>query len=241
MTAFTAALALYHNVKLPLPWQGNKTKIPLLIYGGSSAIGAFAIKLAARSNIHPLIVVAGRGRDFVEPLLDRSQGDTIVDYRASEAGIVSGIQGAVEAANAGPILHAFDATSNQSSLAVIAKAADPKAHVAVVVPWEDYTVLPQTMEISLTWVSVLHTGQLRLDLVGLPIPKGVNHIPEGDGLDFGLVFSRLVSKGLADGWLTPHPAEVIAGGLKGIETGLANLQAGKASAVKYIYDVTATA
>lgn len=49
---------------------------------------------------------------------------------------------------------------------------------------------------------------------------------------FGYVFTRLFTRGLEQGWFTGHPYEVVPGGLKGVETGLANLKAGKASAVK---------
>jgi NADPH:quinone reductase-like Zn-dependent oxidoreductase len=51
----TAAIALYQQHKLPLPWLPAKEKIPLIVYGGSSAVGAFAIKLAKLSKISPII------------------------------------------------------------------------------------------------------------------------------------------------------------------------------------------
>jgi NADPH2:quinone reductase len=106
-------VALYHNLKLPLPWQGSTTRKPLIVFGGSSAIGAFALKFARRSNSRPLIVVAGQSRDFVEALVDRSQGDTIIDHREGEDAVVSNIRTALDSAGAGPALHAFDAVSKR--------------------------------------------------------------------------------------------------------------------------------
>ncbi len=51
----TAAIALYQQHKLPLPWLPAKENIPLVVYGGSTAVGAFAIKLAKLSKISPII------------------------------------------------------------------------------------------------------------------------------------------------------------------------------------------
>jgi NADPH2:quinone reductase len=205
------------------------------VYGGSSAIGAFALKFARRSNIHPLIVVAGKSRDFVEALIDRSQGDTIVDYRDGEDAIVRNIKLALDSAGAGPAFHAFDAISENGSFMTLAKVLDPKAHITLVVPWTDYSSLPASLTKSFTWTGVVSTGPLQLDTL-----KGINFLAEGDGEELGLVFSRLFTRGLQEGWLSGHPHEIIPGGLQGIERGFADLKAGKASAVKYIYKIQDT-
>ncbi|KAH8799140.1 chaperonin 10-like protein [Xylogone sp. PMI_703] len=237
LAALTAAVALYHNLKLPRPWEGSKTKLPLIIYGGSTALGAFAIKLARRSNIHPLIVIAGKSRDFVEPLIDRSQGDTIIDYRDGEDTVVRSIETALNSAGIESVSNALDAISEPSSVSTLARVLDKKGHMVVVVPFTDYLGLPGTLKVSLAWLPIVHTGLLNLEAAGLHIPKGVNHIPEGDGREIGLAFTSLIAKGLVEGWFSGHPTEVVPGGLGGIETGLAYLKAGKVNAVKYIYRV----
>ena len=58
--------------------------------------------------------------------------------------------------------------------------------------------------------------------------------------EFAYVFSRLFSKGLQDGWFTPHPYEVVLGSLNGVGEGLSTLMNGKASAVKYVYRIADT-
>lgn len=83
LAAMTAAVGLFVRMNLPQPFVPASKPLPLLIYGAASAVGAFAIKLASRSNIHPLICVAGKGAAFVESLIDRSKGDVIVSYYAS--------------------------------------------------------------------------------------------------------------------------------------------------------------
>jgi NADPH2:quinone reductase len=225
-------VALYHNLELPLPWQGSTSRQPLIIYGGSSAIGAFAIKFARRSNIHPLVVVAGKSRGFVEKLIDRSQGDTIVDYREGEDAVVRNIRSVLDSAGAGPVLHAFDAVSENGSFMTLARVLDPKAHITLVVPWTDYSSLPESLTKSFTWTGVVSTGPLQLNTL-----KGINYLAQGDGEELGFVFSRLFTRGLQEGWLSGHPFEIVPGGLHGVEKGLANLKAGKANAVKYIYRI----
>jgi len=54
--ALTAAVALYVDMRLPAPYdlgksREEKKKIPILIYGVSSAVGAFAAKLARLSGL----------------------------------------------------------------------------------------------------------------------------------------------------------------------------------------------
>lgn len=75
---------------LQAPWSpsalGARGNPP--VYGGSGAVGSFAIKLAARSNIHQIIVVAGRGEKYVASLLDGSKDDATVDYRKGDEAVV---------------------------------------------------------------------------------------------------------------------------------------------------------
>jgi NADPH2:quinone reductase len=58
--ALTAAVALYVDMKLPEPYNigkkgaSEKKKVPILIYGVSSAVGAFAAKLARLSGLGPM-------------------------------------------------------------------------------------------------------------------------------------------------------------------------------------------
>ena len=92
----TSALGLYYNLRLPCPWTPADTPTPLTVYGGFSAVGGYAIKLAKLSNIHPIIAVADAGTPFVEDLIDRSKGDSIVDYRKGDRAVTEGIKDAVK-------------------------------------------------------------------------------------------------------------------------------------------------
>lgn len=65
----TAAIGLYLRLGLPEPWRPATQDLPLVVYGAASAVGSYVIQLAQRSNIHPLICVAGKSRAHVEGLI----------------------------------------------------------------------------------------------------------------------------------------------------------------------------
>lgn len=223
----TAALGLYQRLRLPLPFQPATSDIPLVVYGGSSAVGAFAIKLATQSNIHPIIAVAGKSAPFVEKLIDRSKGDTIVDYREGDEGVVEGIK---KALGGKKLLHAFDATSEGNTSLNISKALSQGGAITTVLP----NVKAEGVEPVQTNVGSVHKPEAS--------PTGNGSVKDraiGDP-EFGAIFFHLFTRGLAHGWFTPHPYEVIPGGLGGVEQALHNLENGKASAVKYVMRIADT-
>jgi NADPH2:quinone reductase len=189
--------------------------------------GAYAIKLAQASNIHPIIAVAGRGQPFVEKLIDRSKGDTIVDYRNGDDAVVSGIKDALKKAGASEVKYAFDAVSEKGSYQNICQVlAKQGSKITLVLPGREYKEIPENIEQSITSVGAVHMG---------PGEKKQKAGIKTGGKEFGYVFFRLFSRGLQEGWFSPHPYEVIPGGLDGVEKGLSNLKGGVNSATKYVF------
>lgn len=219
----TAALGLFQKLNLPLPWNPTSEPLPLVIYGGASAVGAFAIKFATLSNIHPLIVVAGKGASFVEGLIDRSKGDTIVDYREGDNAVRSKIK--VAAGNK-PIHHAYDAVSEHGSYLNISAALTAPATITTVLPPKEDDEIPAGIKIDRTMVGSVHMD-----------PAAGKKLEDRE---FGAAFFPFIGRGLAQGWFSGHPFEVRPGGLNGIEGALRDLEAGKASAVKYVVRIAET-
>ncbi|KAI0203487.1 GroES-like protein [Astrocystis sublimbata] len=219
LAAMTAALGLYQRLRLPQPWAPATSPTPLVIYGAASAVGAYAVQLAVKSKIHPLICVAGASAAHVESLIDRSQGDVIVDYRTGDDAVVSALQKAV-AASGKPLLHAFDAVSEKGSFQNLAQvlASEGGAKLTLVLPGNDYSGLPPSIEWSTTNVGAVHK----------------------DDKDFGYVYFRYLARGLQEGWFKPQPQVVVPGGLGGIQTALEDLRDGKANAVKYVFRIAET-
>lgn len=215
LTAGTAAAGLFESaggLGLPLPIQPATEPLPLVIYGASGSVGTFAVQLAKKANIHPIICIAGGGGSTVEPLLDRSKGDTIIDYRKGDAEVVKGIKSAL---NGLPLKHGLDTVAHKSSTANIAEAMDG-GKIARTLPAE----------------GEVHKGIEQFQL-------SVSSV-HGEQKDFGFAMYQLFGRGLQDGWIQARPYEVVPDGLGGVEKALQNLKAGKASAIKYVFRIAET-
>lgn len=220
----TAALGLYQRLNLPLPWNPTSEPLPLVVYGGATAVGGFALKFSKLSNIHPLIVVAGKGSAFVEALIERSKGDTVIDYREGDDAVRSKIKAA---AGGRPIHHAYDAISEKGSYQNLAAAMTAPGKITTVLPLKEGDELPEGITDDRTMVGTVHSNAT-----------------EGKTIhdrEFGAAFFSLIGRGLTQGWFSGHPYEVRPGGLNGVEGALKDLEAGKASAVKYVMRIAETA
>ncbi|UPK93294.1 hypothetical protein LCI18_004229 [Fusarium solani-melongenae] len=218
LAALTAVAGPYRNDRLglPQPWTPAEKSIPLVIYGGGTAVGSFAIQLATRSNIHPLICVAGKSQEHVESLIERSKGDTIVDYRGDNDAVVEGIKAALGSST---LLHAFDAVAEAPSYVNLARVlATGDGRITLVQDIEDLGDLVDRFKTSQTKVASVHQ----------------------DAKDMALVYTRYFSRGLQEGWFRSHPHQVVPGGLGGLQKALENLKAGRASATKFVVRIAET-
>lgn len=216
LAALTAAVGLFRHLALPQPWGSPTTKpTPLVIYGAASAVGIYAVQLASRAGIHPLICVAGNSQDHVKSFLDESKGDTVIDYRAGDDAVVKGIK---EAAKGVELLYAYDAVSEKGSDVNLTKALSPGAVFTTVLPTKSEENQPEGIAVKRTMVGSVHA----------------------EDNDLGFVYMRYFAKGLKEGWFKGQRQEVVPGGLGGIQTGLEKLKAGKANAVKYVFRIEDT-
>lgn len=230
LAGMTAAIGLYQRLGLPVPWRPAQSRLPLVIYGAASAVGAFAVKLASLSNIHPLICVAGKGSTFVETLIDRTKGDTILDYRNGNDALVTALCEGLGADK--KLEYAFDAVADHGSYQNLGKVLDPYiGKITVVLPRKKYEGIPDNVELTFTQVGKVHSSSYP----GLKGEKPLLGTLNDE--DFGAVMYKLFARGLSQGWFNGHPYEVVPGGLEGIEGALRNLKAGKASAVKYVFRI----
>jgi NADPH:quinone reductase-like Zn-dependent oxidoreductase len=219
LASLTAAVGLYSHTRLglPHPWTPASDPIPLIVYGAASAVGAYAIHLAKRSNIHPIICVAGNSADFVETLIDRSKGDSVVDYRKGDDAVVEGLK---KALNGRPAYHAFDAVSEKGSHTNLVKVLEPKGSKITFVLPVDKKDIPDGIQPSQTMVGDVHKDEA--------------------GKELGYVMTRYIARGLQQGWFKPQKQVVVPGGLNGVQGALDNLHAGKANAVKYVFRIDET-
>lgn len=216
----TAALALYQGLRLPLPTTPGEKDIPIVIYGGASAVGAYALQLAKLSGLGPIITVAGSGIDFVQSL---GAATHVVDYRSGdvEAEILTALGGRKLAV-------AFDAICAHGSYEHLSRAlvaSSGGGHINVVDPPEDAGwAWPEGVTMSRTFVASAY-GEVHAHISA--------EQAAADG-EFAHMFYRYLSRLLAEGALKPHPVEVLPGGLEGIVEGARALRDGRVSAKKLV-------
>lgn len=225
LAAMTAALGLYQRLGLPEPWQRNSVigkpfaSEPLVIWGAGSAVGSYALQLAARSNIHPLICIAGKSVDHVKKFIDPSKGDVIIDYRPGNDNVISEIKTHLGAEK--KVRYAFDAVSDHGSYQSLSQILDiNEGRITLVLPGKEYPEIPSTITKTITSVGSVHKDE--------------------EDKEFAYVFFRFFSRGLKEGWFKGQPTETVPGGLGGIQKALTDLKEGRASAVKYVFKIEET-
>ncbi|MCJ1314005.1 hypothetical protein MMC25_007685 [Agyrium rufum] len=240
LVALTAALSLYTRQRLPPPWAPRSSAAPpnpLIIYGASSALGCYAIKLAKLSNIGPIIAICGESRSYVESLLEIWKGDCIIDYRH---GVEATKQAVREALGNSQAYHALDAISAHGTWVPLTQILDPRggAQVSVVSGAYKYDEeeIPSGVEIIYTYVGTVHEGRYRPCMPRKPS----NHEEVASDKDFAYIMLRYISRLLAQRQFEGHPYEVVPGGLAGVEVGLKKLKDGQAKGKKFVYRIANT-
>lgn len=233
LAAYTSVCALFQELEFPEPWSplakaaGKKgTKSPLIIYGASTATGAFAIKLAAAANIHPIIAVGSKRSEFIKPFLDESKGDALVDYTAypKEEELIKAIQEAVKKGGApdGRCWKAYDTVSEDDTIRLVTKVIAGPPDAAGRRPKLTNVLLKTEVEGSDPSVDIVYA------MVGQ-----VHYEDENDKL-IGVTWGAAFSRGLREGWLTNHPYTVGTNGLESLSEGLKGLKDGKIRAQKFL-------
>jgi NADPH2:quinone reductase len=184
LVTLTAVISLFRRQSLPAPWSPlplSNTSTPLVIYGASSALGCFTIKLASLAHIHPTIAVCGLSKDYVRTLLDDSKGDKIVDYRQGVDAWKEEVQRHLVGQR--PPMNALDAISANGTWIPLAQvlanslrnSVDPPTSpkLSVVSGAAHYTDagIPDNIDIIHTYVGTAHYGAYKTYMPKQPSDK----------------------------------------------------------------------
>ncbi|EAU30136.1 predicted protein [Aspergillus terreus NIH2624] len=221
LAALTAAVSLYAHHRFPPPWAPAMEPIPFIVYGASTAVGSFAIKLACNSNIHPIIAIAGQGSHYVQSLLDRSKGDIVIDHREGVETMAQKIRGGLKQGGHSNAQHALDAVIIRQSADILRQFIAPGGKI-------DF-LLPNDLDVSPAKKFITIVGSVQ------------KHPEFENNEELGFIFSRYFTRALSMGSFSGHPFQVRPRGLEGVEEALRDLKAGKASATKYIFRIADTA
>ncbi|KAK5129848.1 hypothetical protein LTR08_002756 [Meristemomyces frigidus] len=191
-------------------------KLPVATsFEASSALGCFVIKLAKASNIHPIIAICGGTTQHVSSLLDRAQGDSIVDYRQGTEAMKESVSKILRDLKAA---HALDCISAKGTWVPLAQMLELGGQVSVVSGANAYDEpeIPRNVAIKYTYVGAAHSGGYKPSMPKQPSDKAL----VGSAPEFAFVFFRYIARMLAQGKFEGHPYEVVPGGLNGVKVGL---------------------
>ncbi|EJT98739.1 NADP-binding protein [Dacryopinax primogenitus] len=199
---WTAALGLFISLQIPLPLSPSGKVSPtvkdetLLVWGGSSSVGALAIQLGVIAGFRVITTASPRNFEYVKSLGAKA----VLDYHNTD--IISQIKGL-----APNLRYAFDAITEHGSIeAVLSSLSHPAAEVVIVLDF-DGTLPPgvkthkvfaggiyypgnesQITALIPLWDAVMSQGKIKPNPIKL-MPDGLNSIEEG----FDLMRQRKVS------------------------------------------------
>ncbi|KAJ8104390.1 chaperonin 10-like protein [Lipomyces tetrasporus] len=216
----TVGQGLYQALKLPLPSAPSKEKIPILIYGGSSASGVLGIQFATLSGYAPITTCSPHNFAMLKSL----GAAAVFDYKDPDS--VAKIR---EFAN-NNLKFAWDTISSESSAKFCADALSSTggkyaALLDIRAPRDDidscWTIAYTIFGEQFTWP-----------------PASIPAVAED--YEFGKKWGDVVSKLLLDSKIKAHKQRVGKDGLKGVLEGLQLLRENKVSGEKLVYRVGET-
>ncbi|TNY21205.1 chaperonin 10-like protein [Rhodotorula diobovata] len=212
----TAAIGLFKRLKLPEPGEEGDRDGAVLVYGGATTVGVYALQLLKKAGFH-VVAVAGASQDVAKAY----GADEVIDYRGkSEDDLAS----AIAASHGGKgVTHVFDAVtehgSTQACLGALVKSGHGGRYTYVLpVELEEFGFLP---------ANIKHERTL----------CGTAHEDEGN---FAQKWFDWVGDAIEKGEFRAQKVAVLPGGLEGVKEGLRRLQAGEVHGEKLVYRIKET-
>ncbi|KAG2146085.1 chaperonin 10-like protein [Suillus bovinus] len=208
----TAIAGLYGNhleAGIDPPWvkcvSGHEPKKPIVILGGSSSVGSYAIQLARLSGFYPIVTTASPSNED----LVRDYGAThFFDRRLSGNQLVAAINKVTDS----PIRIVFDAISVPKTQSI------------------GWRLLAQNGILILTLSASVKEDECKGRKVVLA--AGSPHLPPNHEL-FRSSWT-MVEKWLSEGVIQPNNHEILPNGLEGIIGGLERMRMGQVSGTKLV-------
>ncbi|KAI0203926.1 GroES-like protein [Astrocystis sublimbata] len=221
----TVGQGLYKTLKLPFPNEPTKTPFPVLIYGGSTATGIYAIKYAKASGL--TVIATASPHNF--ELLKQFGADHVFDYKSPTAAAD------IRALTENKLKYAWDCTGFGAAISAAALSDNEdggKPKYATIIPVER-KVFDEINPV----VDGPHFT-LGYDAFGEEYDRfGTLYKPDLEEVRFASEFWDISRDLLASGKLTPLKPEVnrLGSGLEGIIHGLDELRNDRVSGTKLVY------
>ncbi|KAH0538122.1 hypothetical protein FGG08_005284 [Glutinoglossum americanum] len=218
----TVGQGLYQSLGLQLPSSPTETRLPILIYGGSTATGTLAIQFAKLSGYTVVTTCSPRNFELVKSL----GADAAFDYNDPNCAAE------IRKFTSNRLFYVFDCISSDVTGAICANAIGPAGgkYSGLLIPKPK---LPRGDVENL--VTFAYTG------LGEGFVKaGKSFPPVPEDYEFQKHFWALTEGLLRDGKFKVHPLHVGEEGLKGVLEGMQSMREDKVSGKKLVYRVAET-
>ena len=206
---------------LPLP--PATSGVPLLVWGGSTSVGQYAIQLGKAAGCLVIVTASPARHAYLKEL----GADACFDYK--DADVVAHIKQAAK----DKLAYAIDCISENGSTAqVCAALTGANAQVATVLPGVSKEVPSNVKERSVMMYTIFGRAMHVF---------GQDHEAKPQDKAFAAKFYSLLSDVLLpQGQVKPNKATKIPGGLNGVEEGFKKMMDNKIAAEKLVYTLAET-
>lgn len=233
LVSLTAGITLFRRQGFAAPWTPEaveKNGQPLLVYGATTALGTYAIKLAKVAGIGPIIAIGGRSSQYLRTLL--TEHDVFLDYRSGMDKAREDIGHIAKGKNL-KLLNAIDAFSASGTWVEVSQMLDGGVlSVFSGANKYDEAGIRTGVRIVYTYVGTGHEGAYKPGMPKQPAAEDA----QGD-VNFAEEFFIWLVEMLEQGKYSGHPYEIVPGGLRGVAEGLNRLCHGQAEGKKLVYVV----
>lgn len=220
----TIGLGLYQKFGLALPDQPTTEPEWVFIYGGSTAMGTFAIQMAKMSGYKVVSTSSPHNFDLVKTY----GADVVFDYNSPTCAAD------IRELTDNKLYYVFDIVSETASAKICTDALSSNSTARKPI----YSaLLPQLIELPRD--DVENTFTFAYTFAGEGYTGGPFVLPpSAEDFEFSKKFARIVEKLLEQNRVKFHPVELRTGGWQGVLAGVDELRQGKVSGKKLVFKVS---
>ncbi|KAF2677842.1 putative zinc-binding oxidoreductase ToxD [Lentithecium fluviatile CBS 122367] len=211
--------------EVPWPDKPMKERVPLLIWGGSSATGALGVQFGKLSGFEVITTCGKHNFDYVKSL----GADAVFDSRSPTVGAD------IRAYTNDKLYYAWDCIGEHGSPDAIAAALASSKPEGQKLRHGTIMFRPGTKvhrdDATFTWSIAYTTHGEVVDTMGLKVPA------KPEDYAFAVKWTEMVERLYVEGRFRMHRVEVREGGLEGVLGGLKDMKDGNVSGVKLMYRI----
>lgn len=222
----TAVQALFQRLGLPEPSKPAKSPFPILVNGGASSVGKYAIQLCKLAGLY--VVATGSKRNH--ELLTSLGADSVIDYKHGDW------PEQVRGVTHDGLTHAFDCVSTKDTAVSIAKAMSPTkgGHTVTLLPVKSDEIAAESGNSKVKTESTIVYTVFQRELKYGAFDNCGGETPEDKAV--WEKYLGMLPDMLTSGRVKPNRVREM-GGMEDITKGFKEQIDGKVSAEKLVYKV----